>query len=219
MKAGLPETSPGARKLGRAVKGILLILGWGLLFVAACSIRTGWTLLSAARERTEVPLKLEAGHEARARFGTLAKCEMVIELALSRGEGVPDKVLDEALLGETNVLNIGWMILREGATVVSGSSTNARPTSRGSAAAVTKGIGHFTPPRSGRYELVANIRSSLPGLERAQPRLRMKPNPRFAMNASIGGSVGVFGGFVLGLVGVILLLLARRETRATGNAN
>ena len=219
MKPTSPETLPGAGKVARTVKGVLLLLGWILLLAAAVSMFSGWTHLRSAGERTEWPVTLAAGQEVRARFATAAKAELDIELVLSRHEGVSDEVMDAALLRDTNALNIEWQVLREGQAIFSGSSTNMRPFHSGSAAARTKGLGRFMPRKRGQYELLAKVHSDMPELERSHPRIRIRLNRASAMNSSIGGSVGVFVGFVLGLIGVIFILLGQREGRGVGAGN
>lgn len=210
MSFTVPETLPGAGK----VAGVLRILGYALLILGVVSMVGGRARVRAARERTEVPVTLRAGQEIRAPFETSAKSELVIELRLSRHEGVADDVIDEVLSRETNALNVSWVVRANGMTNFAGSSTNARKLFSGSAAATTKGIGQFKPTRAGAYEFAAVIHSDLPELERAHPHIVIRPTNAFAMNASIGGSIGLFGGFVLSMIGLILILLARRERRS-----
>lgn len=110
MKSASPELRPGAGRLSRAGKDILLILGGMLLLVAALSMYFGSSHLISADERAELPVTLVPGQEVRVRFVTLARSELVIELVLNRHEGVPDDVLDAALFGETDPLNIEWQV-------------------------------------------------------------------------------------------------------------
>jgi len=106
------------------------------------------------------------------------------------------------------------VVRANGMTNFAGSSTNARKLFTGSAAARTKGIGQFKPTRPGAYEFAAVIHSDLPELERARPNIVIRPSNAFLMNASFGGSISMFGGFVLSMIGLILILLARREQRS-----
>jgi len=211
MKPSVPETLPGAARVAGKVSGVLKILGYVLLVLGIVSMIGGRSRVRAAGERTELPVRLKAGEEFRAPIKTSARSELLIELKLSRHAGVPDNMIDEALVRETNALNIGWAVTLNGATNFAGSSTNARKFFTGSAAAKTKGIGQFKPALAGSYEFSAIVRSNLPELERADPRIVIRPHSAFAMNASIGGSVGVFGGGLVALVGLVLILLARRE--------
>ena len=211
MNPVTPEPLPGAAKIALVVKGILFVLGVLLLLLAAVSMWRGWGLLQGSRERAYLPVKLLAGQEFRTSFKTAAKAELGLELVLSRHEGVSDEVIDEVLSSETNALNIEWTV-REGGTIVfSGRSTNAPKLFTFSNAAHTKGLGQFKPHRGGKYELVAKIHTDVPGMESARPQIIVRPNRAFAMSSSIAGSLGTFGGFVLGLIGFILILLARRE--------
>ncbi len=209
MKPAVPETLPGDGK----VSGVVKILGYALLILGAVSMVAGRGRVRAAGETTEVPVRLKAGEKFRAPIKTSAKSDLIIELKVSRHQGVADEVIDEAFFRETNVLNIGWAVTANGVTNFTGSSTNARRSFSGSAAAKTKGIGQFKPTQAGSYELAAVIHSDLPELERARPYIVIRPNRAFAMNASIGGSVAIFGGMVFGLIGLILILLARRESK------
>ena len=211
MKPPVPETLPGAGGIASKVAGVLRVLGYALVIFGLVAMVNARGRVRAARERTEFPVKLQAGQEYRAPIKTSAKAELIIELRVNRQEGVPDDLLDEILVNETNRVHIDWVITQSGTTNAAGSSTNARKHSTGSAAARTKGIGHFKPPQAGMYELVANIRSNLPELDRARPYIVIRPTNAFMMNASIAGSVGMFGGGLLALVGLILILLARRE--------
>jgi hypothetical protein len=215
MKPTVPETLPGAAK----VAGVLRVFGYALVILGLFSMAGARGRVRAARERTEFPVKLQAGQEYRAPIKTSAKAELIIELRVNRHEGVPDDLLDEVLVGETNRVHIDWRITQSGTTHAAGSSTNARKHFTGSAAARTKGIGNFKPPQAGVYEFAANIRTDLPELERARPHIVIRPTSAFMLNASIAGSAGMFGGGLLALLGLILILLARRErntSAATG---
>ncbi len=185
-----------------------------MVVIGVVAALSSWRQVRAAREQTVLPVKLQSGLEFRTRVRTSAKCELVIELALSRNEGVPRDLLEEALTRETNAVNIEWKIRQAGTICFSGSSTNARKLFTGSAAATTKGIGQFKPRHAGTYEFEATINSDLPELERTHPRIIIRPNRAFAMHASVGGSISIFAGIVLGLVGLILILLAQREPRS-----
>ena len=211
MKPTVPETLPGARKVAGKVAGVLKILGFASLILGLASMVAGRGRVRAAGESTEFPVRLKAGEEFRAPVKTSARSELLIELKLSRHKGVADDAIDGAVFRETNALNIGWVVTANGVTNFAGSSTNARKFSSGTAAARTLGIGHFKPVHAGNYEFAAFIHSDLPEMEDAQPRIVIRPHPAFAMNASIGGSVSIFGGGLLALVGLILILFARRE--------
>lgn len=211
MKPSVPETLPGAGRIANKVAGVLRVLGYTLVILGLFSMVGARGRVRAARERTEFPVKLQAGQEYRAPIKTSAKAELIIELRVNRHEGVPDDLLDEALVGETNRVHIDWRITRSGTTNAAGSSTNARKHFTGSAVAKTKGIGNFKPPQAGVYEFAVSIRSDLPELERARPHIVIRPTSAFMLNASIAGSVGMFGGGLLALVGLILILRARRE--------
>ena len=215
MKSAVPETLPGAGKIGSKVAGVLKILGYVLLVGGLVSMVTGRSRVRAAGERMEFPVRLKAGEEFRAPITTSAQSELFIELKLSRHAGVADDVIDEALLRETNAVNINWVVTANGVTNFAGSSTNARKFFTGSAAARTKGIGHFKPAHAGSYEFAAIVQTDLPELERADPRIVIRPHSAFAMNASIGGSVGIFAGGLLVLAGLVLILLARREQNSS----
>jgi hypothetical protein len=204
-----PESLPGAAKVANIVK----LLGYTLLILGGVLMVSGRGRVRAAGERTEFPIKLQSGQEYRAPIKTSAKSELVIELKLSRNAGVADNLIDEIFTRETNVLNIGWVVTANGMTNFTGSSTNARKYFTGGAADRAKGIGNFRPGQPGEYGLAATIYSDLPELDRAHPRIIVRPHNAFAMNASLGGSMGIFGGAVLALVGLILVLLGRREQK------
>ncbi len=211
MKPTVPETLPGAAKVASTVAGVLKIMGYALLILGGVSMVGGRGRVRAAGEQTEFPVRLKAGEEFRAPIQTSAQSELIIELKVSRHQGVTDEVIDEVFSVETNVVNIGWAVTANGATNFTGSSTNARKHFTGTAAARTRGVGHFKPARAGSYEFVATIHSDLPQLERAHPRIVIRPHSAFAMNASLGGSVSIFGGGLLALLGLILILRGRRE--------
>lgn len=213
MKPTVPETLPGAGKIASTIANVLKLLGYTLLILGGVLMVSGRGRVRAAGERTEFPIKLQSGQEFRAPIKTSAKSELFIELKLSRNAGVADDVIDEIFSRETNALNIGWVVTANGRTNFTGSSTNARKYFTGGAADRAKGIGNFRPGQAGDYEIAATIYSDLPELERAHPRIIIRPHNAFAMNASMGGSLGIFGGALLALVGLILILLGKREQK------
>ena len=213
MNSRPSEALPGAGKIARAV----IVLGFVLLALGITSVWNGSALLRASGERAELPVKLQAGQEFRTTFKTSAKLPMALQLVLTRHEGVSDDVMDEVLSRETNALNIEWFVRKYGTNIFSGSSTNAKGLSF-SASYKAKTIGSFTPRHSGTYELVAKVYSDLPGSEQAHPRVTIRPNIPRAMSASIRGSVAVIGGIVFGLIGLIVIFLARRERRAVAQS-
>jgi hypothetical protein len=210
VKAESPEALPGARKVARVLRVVLATLGTCIFVAGALAMYFGWMTRMAARERTELPLKLQAGAVAQADFKTAGRCALVVELALSRHEGVPDDAIDEFIFA-TNGMQIDWSVEQGGRTIFSGNPPGPRLWSSGASDHRSKAIGQFSP-RAGTYQFIARTRSDWAGLERARPRLVIKPNPVFMKNAIVGGSLRIQVGFVAMLGGLILMLLAKRAT-------
>jgi len=202
-----PESLPGAGRVARVVAAV----GALMIVVGAIGAIGGCRRVRAANEITEVPVTLRAGEQVNATITTAGIAPMVVQLAVNRGAGVSDLVIDSALFNDTNPVNIVWRVERDGVNLFSGNSTNARGFS-GSVAMKTKTLGAFRPPRRGTYRFRADVLSNQPDLEPARPTIRIVPNSAFRRDAGIAGSVSVFAGGIFGLVGLILVLLARRRS-------
>ena len=210
MESQTPETLPGAGRVARVrmTMGAALLIGAGLL-VYSC-----WSKRQAAREGMELPLNVSAGGTVQTSFKTSARFPFQIQFTLGRRNAERDEAIDETLLGTVRALNIEWSVRDQGVVIASGSSTTVSNFNADAAYYGKAGIGWFKPPRRGTYEFSAKLISTLPGPERAQPRLIIKSFPGYAV-VLIG--YGYIAGIILAVVGLFLILQARREQRSVSN--
>ena len=188
--------------------GAALLIGAGLL-VYSC-----WSKRQAAREGMELPLNVSAGGTVQTSFTTSARFPFQIQFTLGRRNAARDEAIDETLFGTVRALNIEWSVRDQGVVIASGSSTTVSNFNADTAYYGKAGIGWFKPPRRGTYEFSAKVNSSLPGPERAQPRLIVKSFPGYAV-LFIG--YGYIAGTIPAVVGLFLILHARREQRSVAN--
>ena len=210
MESQTPETLPGASKVARVTMtvGVALLIGAGLL------VYFSWSKRQAIGEGMELPLNVPAGGTVQAPFKTSARFPFQIQFTLGRSNAPRDKATDEALFGTVRALNIEWSVRDRGVVIASGSSATVSNFNAYAAYYEKADIGWFKPPRHGTYEFNAKVNSNLPGPERAQPRLIVKSIPGYAV-LIVG--YGYIAGIVLAVVGLFLILQARREQRSAAN--
>jgi hypothetical protein len=217
MSAGAPENLPGSSPVRRALSVVLVALAFGALALGSAMWVHGSLARRAISERFEVPLALQAGARAETEFRTSGRYRLQVWLVVSRGAGVSDEALDQALLEGTNgPPHISWELFRGTEPCASGSSTNLPPVHFGAQQARGRLLGEFKPRGSGRFRIRLDVRRTQAGLEAARPLVRISTHLGQAKSVGIAAAIYQTLGLILVCLGAFLaglyLLTVRRRT-------
>lgn len=190
-----------------------LVIGVGLLLFAIIAFWKGTSNLGVARERTVVPLRLQAWENVRVQFETSARLPLEIWMVLQRHQGVTDERINECLAATNFAPQISWKIIRDGTVVASGDERSAPLSNYGMEKERGRLLGAFSPTARGKHELLASVASTHEDLEPAQPCIQIRPSFGAIKAASTQAAASHIVGPVLGFVGLLLLALAWRERR------
>ncbi len=204
MSVREPNPLPGEGGINRLLVGVLRVLA-GLFFVlGGLALFNGIAMIQAARELTEVPVRLVFGEKVSIEFETRARFPLTFDIEFVESARFSKAALNDVVNNHKTQLRILWKVFRNNDEVASGSSENARF----GAGRNEANLGSFELKKVGTYRLEASVEKVPDTLRSESATFLVKTAFGDANRGNRGGSVMKGCGIALSIIGAMFAVVS-----------